>query len=395
MSAATDVDGRDAAPLTGGSSPPSPEARTDDDGSATHRWSTRRRRRIAVGAAVALVAGAAGLGVARARAAGGPSSASAPDRPVSTATVSRRDLVERVTVDGTLTYADTRSLGSPRPGTVTWLPAPGTAVERGEPIARIDERPVPVLAGAVPLYRDLAVGVTDGADIRQLEENLGALGHAIDGLVVDDHYDWATRAAVQNWQRSEGREATGAVRSGDLVFTTLPLRIAAVKATVGQPAGPGQPLVEVTAVERIVTVKLDAARQSVANVGDAVEIELPDHRVTGGHIASVSARAETEAAQNGDEGDPKIPVTITLDDATAAGRLDQAPVSVRITERQAAGVLAVPVKALLALREGGYAVEVTRDGTRRYVPVRTGAFAGGLVEVTGELQVGDTVVVAS
>jgi multidrug efflux pump subunit AcrA (membrane-fusion protein) len=56
----------------------------------------------------------------------------------------------------------------------------------------------------------------------------------------------------------------------------------------------------------------------------------------------------------------------------------------------------VPVKALLALQESGYAVEVVPDGggARRYVPVRTGAFAGGLVEVTGDLQAGDPVVVA-
>jgi hypothetical protein len=44
-------------------------------------------------------------------------------------------------------------------------------------------------------------------------------------------------------------------------------------------------------------------------------------------------------------------------------------------------VLAVPVNALLALREGGYALQLPDD---TLLPVETGLFAMGLVEVTGE-----------
>jgi hypothetical protein len=43
-------------------------------------------------------------------------------------------------------------------------------------------------------------------------------------------------------------------------------------------------------------------------------------------------------------------------------------------------VLAVPVGALVALREGGYALQ-TPEGT--LIAVGTGVFAGGLVEVKG------------
>ena len=57
-------------------------------------------------------------------------------------------------------------------------------------------------------------------------------------------------------------------------------------------------------------------------------------------------------------------------------------------------MLAVPVRALLALAEGGYAVErVTATGTE-LVPVELGAFADGYVQVTGTVAAGDTVVVA-
>ena len=57
-------------------------------------------------------------------------------------------------------------------------------------------------------------------------------------------------------------------------------------------------------------------------------------------------------------------------------------------------MLAVPVNALLALAEGGYAVEVERDGRRALVGVETGLFADGQVEVSGQgLAAGDRVVV--
>jgi hypothetical protein len=49
-----------------------------------------------------------------------------------------------------------------------------------------------------------------------------------------------------------------------------------------------------------------------------------------------------------------------------------------------AGVLAVPVTALLALGEGGYAVQVVTGATSRLLAVTTGMFAGDLVEVSGQ-----------
>ena len=66
-----------------------------------------------------------------------------------------------------------------------------------------------------------------------------------------------------------------------------------------------------------------------------------------------------------------IPVTVTLKDPSAAGSLDQAPVTVYITTATAHDALVVPVGALLAQSSGGYAVEVTgalAPGQRVVVP---------------------------
>ena len=85
---------------------------------------------------------------------------------------------------------------------------------------------------------------------------------------------------------------------------------------------------------------------------------------------------------------------MSLDRPKATGSLDQAPVDALITTDVRRHVLAVPVNALLALAEGGYAVEVERDGRRQLVGVRLGLFAEGMVEVRGGgLRAGDRVVV--
>ncbi|MCU1427655.1 MAG: peptidoglycan-binding protein, partial [Actinomycetia bacterium] len=84
-----------------------------------------------------------------------------------------------------------------------------------------------------------------------------------------------------------------------------------------------------------------------------------------------------------------------LTDEKAGVGLDAAPVTVKLTTKQASAVLAVPVGALLALAEGGYAVEKTTGvTTTTLVGVQTGVFAGGWVQVTGRLHEGDRVVTA-
>ncbi len=61
---------------------------------------------------------------------------------------------------------------------ITKIPAgPGTRVESGGQVLELSGRPVFVLAGTTPSYRDLAVGGT-GDDVAQLQRGLAALGSA-------------------------------------------------------------------------------------------------------------------------------------------------------------------------------------------------------------------------
>ena len=351
-----------------------------------------RGRLLALGLAAVTVAGAGVVAAGRSWGGGtnGAGAGEATGRATSSVAVSRQDLVARTDVDGTLGYAGDLRVAGHGPGTVTAVPAPGTVVERGQSLYSVDNRPVSLLYGDLPAWRRLAAGMADGPDVKQLEANLVALGHATEAdLAVDEKFTTATTAAVKRWQRSLALEETGVVELGQAVFLPGAFRVATVEVEKGTSAPPGSPVLTGTSTSRLVKVDLDATKQSLVKAGDKVDVKLPDGRVTLGTIASVGTVAQTKGQ---DQSKRVVEVTVTLDDPAASGSVDQAPVKVGITSATRKGVLAVPVNALLALAEGGYGVRVL-DGTPtgRIVAVSTGLFSRGMVEVTGDLSEGDQV----
>jgi hypothetical protein len=178
------------------------------------------------------------------------------------------------------------------------------------------------------------------------------------------------------------------------VFLPWAARVKQVSASVGAQAAPGGAVYAVTSNRHQVTVDLDVSQQGYVKAGDRVQVTLPDGRRIKGRISEVGRVAETQGS--GQEQTTTVPVTVALDNPGAGGRLDQAPVEVYVTTQTRRGVLAVPVTALLALREGGYAVEtVDAAGQHHLVAVRLGVFSGGMVEVSGSgLRAGTKVVTA-
>jgi peptidoglycan hydrolase-like protein with peptidoglycan-binding domain len=353
------------------------------------------RRRIAIGggvlAAAALAGGIAVLGGDDDPGAPGAAHAAVGD----TAKVERRDLVDRDEVDGTLGYAETGTLVAGAAGTLTSLRDPGAVVKRGQSLYDVDDVPAAFLFyGELPAWRDFTAWMEDGEDIRQLERNLRALGYDPDGdMTVDDEWDSGTTAAVERFQDDHGLEEDGSLEQGQVVFRSGPTRIGEAKATVGQPASPGKPLVDVSSTRRRVTVDLEATRQRLARESDTVTVELPTGDTARGRIVEVGKVAEQPTGE--DAGDPTIEVTIELRGKAARGSgLDQAPVDVGFAVERADDVLAVPVKALLARQGGGFAVEVLDGAERRMVDVEPGLYADDFVEVEGDLREGQTVVTA-
>jgi hypothetical protein len=357
-----------------------------------------RRRRLTVAGGLAAAA-LVGLGVLAWRGNGdsddGSDSGAAPAAATATAEVTTRDLEDRTDLNGTLGYGDTHQLALEAQGTLTWLPAEGTVIDRGQTVAEVDDKPIPLLLGDRPLWRELGPDVDDGRDVELVESNLVALGIvSADDLTVDQEWTSATTEAVEDWQESLGLEETGRLRPSDVVVQPAAVR---VTDQVAEPGGPASgPALTVGGTTRQVTVDLDATRQQMVQVGQKVEVELPDGSRTNGTVSAVGTVAETptdDSGQDRPDATPTVDLTVTLDDPAAAGTLDQAPVKVWVVTSAATGVLAVPVDALLALAEGGYAVERVVPGGTELVAVEIGAFADGWVQVTGNLADGDEVVV--
>ena len=307
------------------------------------------------------------------------------------ARVERTDVADRQQVPATLGYAGSMTVVGRLGGTLTTAAAPGRVVRAGGVLASVDAQPVVLMLGAVPAWRPFALGMADGSDVRELERNLRALGYdRAPAMTVDDHFSSATAAAVRRWQRALGLPMTGRVTLGAVTFLPRELRVTAGLATVGALVAPGQPLLAGTSVDHEVSVALDAGRQGLVHVGDSVVVTLPDGTTTTDGVVSFVARVATATSGPGSAGGagggsggalPTVQVTVKLRDQTAAGRLDQAPVQVAITDQLHAGVLAVPVTALLAV-PGGYAV--TRpEGSDVLVHVGLFDDLTQLVEVSG------------
>ncbi|MEU1570142.1 peptidoglycan-binding domain-containing protein [Streptomyces collinus] len=120
----------------------------------------RGRRTVLVASALVVVAAVAVVGALGLGGGGSQEGSSAPPRSGSTVPVTRTTLTERTTVDGQLGYGTEIPLPVKATGTVTWLPAEGTTVKRGGTLLRVDDRPVVLLYGTLPMYREL--GLTAG-----------------------------------------------------------------------------------------------------------------------------------------------------------------------------------------------------------------------------------------
>lgn len=390
---------------------------------------TRRWNPLLVGAVVLVLVGAVVAAAAVGLRVGSPPSASPrPAESWTTVKIVRQTLRVSTTVDGQLGYGTPERVRVRASGTVTWLAPPGQVLRRGQPLLRVDERPVVVMYGTVPMFRDLGLATdssqrptTDsaqrpampgppptakavkatsmpaartqtptptptatvgGRDVRQLEANLAALGYS--GFQVDSKFTKATVQAVRRWQADAGLPVTGVVGAGDVVFVAGPIRVAEALVKVGDDAGAD--VVSVTGLRLSVVAKVAADDSTWTVPGAEVLVTLPDGRDVKGRVESFGGTTSPDDDRSGGDdaqSAANVPVAVSIPDQKALGKVSGGSVSVSRVSRSRPDVLTVPVAALMALAEGGYGLEVATGTTSHFVAVSTGLFADGLVEVSG------------
>jgi hypothetical protein len=372
------------------------QAGRQEDALAADQARPRGRRRRMAAVVLVLVVLAAGAATAwRAGAFGshGSSGTGPGAPPPATQAVVREELSSTTPVTATLGYAESYMVTGRGGGAVTSLPSAGQVIGQGQVLYRVDNgSPVVLLYGAVPAWRTLDEGLT-GADVTQLNHDLVALGYADNSEISAlgwDYFSWETAYGVQQMESARGVSSPpGSLPLGSVVFEPQAIRVSNVLGSLGGPAA--GPVLAATSDQHVVTIALSTAQETEVAVGDPVAVTLPDGASTPGKISSVGTVASGPATN------ATIQVTVTLTHPSAAGTLDQAPVTVYITTASSPGpVLAVPVGALLAQSPDAYAVEVAGAGNvRRLVPVAVGIFDdnSGMVQVTGALTPGERVVV--
>lgn len=355
------------------------------------------RRSVIIIAAVVAVAIAGALIVA-AWATVNISSAQPTDSaaPVETTTVERRDLSETEDFPGTLAFGVATPVKGGA-GVLTELPVVGTVLDRGSVAFRMNDLPVPVFIGATPLFRPLdAVGLA-GNDVLMVATNLSADGFYTGTLPTDPTKAvWTSKLvkATKAWQRAAGLAQTGVISPGDVVVLGAASRVSSVTANLGDSAS--GTVLSVTGISKAVSVEVSAADAAKLAIGTAVTVILPDGSpapATVTAIGTVVKDTSDDASGGSANAVPTLTITVAPDSQDSVAGLDYAAVKVRVVTDSRTAVLAVPVEALLALAEGGYALQKA-DGS--LVAVTTGMFDGDVVEVSGAgLTEGMTIVTAS
>jgi hypothetical protein len=438
---------------------------------------------------------------------------------VRTAVVERGALAAGMRLTGTLTHGQLTPLSGSVEGVLTALPAPGAQVSAGQELYEVNGRPVLLLSGAAPLWRDLKLGDT-GKDALALKASLVALGHDV-GDASSDTYDAATSAAVADLYRASGatpptetdtgakaiadaeaalhaaQESVTAARKGLEAAAAPPTALsvaladaavadaetalsavtesggrialaqaqldaakadrealgaapdlAAQKQTVAdavnlvasakgalgvaraQSIGPAQvtmlnaasiriesvdarlggaasgEILQWTAMTTFVEARVTPSQQSALAIGTAVQVRLPSGAQVAGTVAAVGTAPKAGTAAEGQSGgsantgadggtatDTMPVLHVDVADQAAVAAMANSAVTVEVSTDVAQDALIVPVTALLALAEGGYAVErVTGGNVVEIVGVKIGLIAEARVQITdGTLKAGDRV----
>jgi cell division septation protein DedD len=199
----------------------------------------RRRRRVGAALALLAVIAVVVVVVLDNSSSAPPSAAANASQATGAATVERRNLTETDTEAGTLSYDGPQTVYNRLGGTITWLPQIGQKIKPGGTLYKVDGEPVTLMDGGTPAYRTLAPGITDGADVLELNRNLARLGFDSDGIVVDDVWQAATTVGVELFQESLGETPTGTLTLGQVVFLPGPQLVSTVDGTLGGDGGGG------------------------------------------------------------------------------------------------------------------------------------------------------------
>jgi peptidoglycan hydrolase-like protein with peptidoglycan-binding domain len=285
----------------------------------------------------------------------------------------------------------------PTPAVVTAPPPDlGSQLGDGSVIAEIDDRPVILLQGVLPLIRPVMPGDT-GSVVRQIQESLQRLGHYAGD--VDGVYDSDTQDAVSALYEELGYPAPVAtdtagtpVPMSEVVFLpAMPVSLRSTPLELGSVLAGEALVAEVHSQAPYVTVQVREPDRAYLQVETGVLLRSDSGDSLGtGTVVRADTAGQGDAGQGGADWVVLIEPDHGLDPDLIGSGLQV------VVDGGSETGLVVPVTAIRADATGElYVLAVGDDGMPTRVAVSAGLAFGGFVIVEGTLAAGDSVIVAS
>lgn len=304
-----------------------------------------------------------------------------PPAPVVVAETTRTELAPMVSIPGTVVSRHDSRIASEVTGRVIWIADVGTVVDKGDRVARLENTTLEIQKGE---YRGLVT--RESARLTFLEPEVKRL----EALEAENN----AAESLLDQRRSELEVARGDLEVARARLRQIEDQLA--KTTIVAPfdgivveriANLGEMINELDEVARLVApqsieVVARAPLNAVAFLSVGREVELyNDYRSGGGTVRTIVPF-----------GDPQSHMFELRLDVPAEAWIIGESIRLDVPTAKPREVIAVPRDALVLRREGAFVFRINAEQTAEKVDVTTGASDGDLIEVVGELSVGDLVV---
>jgi RND family efflux transporter MFP subunit len=306
-----------------------------------------------------------------------------PPAPVKVGKASKQAIAPTMSATGTVVSRNDARIAAETPGRLVWVAEPGTYIERGGVIARVDDA-----ALKLRLRDNDATVARLEANRKYLDSQVARFQRLIEQKIASQaQLDEATAqrdmTAQEINQARVARDQT--LHDLDRARVTAPF----AGQVVERLRQPGEFVAEGGEVARLVDtrhieVRAQAPMLVASFVAKGREVKVVDR-------ANREIRSPVRAViPVGDERSRQMEVRIALPDGIwPIG----SPVNVELPTSQPVNVVAVPRDAVILRQNEAYILRVTSGSKVERVPVSTGVGSGGLVEVKGSVSAGDRVIV--
>lgn len=304
-----------------------------------------------------------------------------PPAPVTVASVTKGMVASRVTATGTVVSRNDARLAAEVAGRLDWVAEPGTRVQKGAALARVDARGL-----ELQLRENDAQIARLNANAELLNTQLARLNALPAGIASKSQIDEAaarlSMARHELEQARATRESTRHLIQRAVIRAPFPGHVAERIRQLGEFVGAGAEVVRLTDTGNVEVV----ARAPVAEAG---------HLAVG---QAVTIRGAAQPAESviraivpvGDERSRMMEVRISM---PATGWPIGSAVRVDLPAAQQSAGLLVPRDAVIVRADGAHVYRVGKGDVAERVVVRVGNGDSKRVEITGALAAGDRVVV--